>query len=443
MPEATRKPTKYPTPDTTTSERAILGDFLLWPELFSQCAPSLRPEMFTEPNCRVIFETMAELHAAGQTWTRPILAQTLAAKRPGPRLQEAVLELTEHECGIDWACARECQHLRDAWLIREAQRAGAELAKAWLPGMPACDVLAPSLANLEALGAQIARQPETSVQVVLQEILAELRSGKRTPSLPSGLPEFDRNVGGFLAGAFYVVGARPSCGKTAVGVSLAVKAAKAGAAVRFISTETTRKSLTFRIVAHATGHDAKDIRFGNVPLEELAEGIPLVPTGIDVVDSGLSIEELCTETRNWRKRQGGKLALVIVDYLEEVRPPAVKSGSREQEISKIVVALHELAKAADCAVVAMSQLRRAATEADEWEGPTMADLRYSGMIEQAADVIMLLWRRKAKDDGGDALKLWGKVDKNKLGGYEFRMPLILFKGQSMVAEDATAMQEGR
>ena len=83
-----------------------------------------------------------------------------------------------------------------------------------------------------------------------------------------------------------------------------------------------------------------------------------------------------------------KVQLILVDYLQLV---STTGGSREQEVSKVARALKNIAKELNVAVIALSQLNRGVGMRNNSK-PTMADLRESGEIEQAADIVALIYR---------------------------------------------------
>lgn len=111
------------------------------------------------------------------------------------------------------------------------------------------------------------------------------------------------------------------------------------------------------------------------------------------------------------KRTRG-LALVVIDYLQLMRPSAgTRPENRVLEISQITQGLKALAKEMEVPVLALSQLSRA-VESREDKRPQLSDLRESGTIEQDADCVMFIYRDEyyleqrmpkevAFDGGGD------------------------------------------
>ena len=103
----------------------------------------------------------------------------------------------------------------------------------------------------------------------------------------------------------------------------------------------------------------------------------------------LPISTLATRARRLKRQKG--LDMLVVDYLQLVRPASGRSDGRVQEVSEITQGLKAIAKELDIPVIALSQLSRKVEERDD-KRPQLADLRESGSIEQDADVVMFIFR---------------------------------------------------
>ena len=104
----------------------------------------------------------------------------------------------------------------------------------------------------------------------------------------------------------------------------------------------------------------------------------------------LSVGQLRTRARRLKRQQN--LGLIVVDYLQLMRPSAgFKSENRVQEVSDITRGLKAIAKELNVPVLALSQLSRAVEQRED-KRPQLADLRESGSIEQDADVVIFINR---------------------------------------------------
>ena len=207
-------------------------------------------------------------------------------------------------------------------------------------------------------------------------------------------------------------------GKTALATNIAFNAAKAyrpahgpdgridltraaedGAVIGFFSLEMSAEQLATRILAEESGTSSDKIRRGEVRREDFdkfvmaSQRLAAVPLYIDDTPA-LSVSALRTRARRLKRQQG--LGLIVIDYLQLMRPSAGGSRAienRVQEISEITRGLKAIAKELDVPVLALSQLSRAVEQRED-KRPMLADLRESGSIEQDADVVMFIFREE-------------------------------------------------
>ncbi len=127
-------------------------------------------------------------------------------------------------------------------------------------------------------------------------------------------------------------------------------------------------------------------------LIEAGDRLAQAPIYIDDTPA-LSVLELRAKSRRLKAERN--LGLILVDYLQLMRGRKEGFDSREQEISDISRSLKALAKELSVPVVALSQLNRKVEDRPGGDKrPMLSDLRESGAIEQDADVIMFIYRKK-------------------------------------------------
>ena len=180
-------------------------------------------------------------------------------------------------------------------------------------------------------------------------------------------------------GNLFIIGGRPSAGKTALSLQMACEQARKGYRVCYFSLETDPATLNARIIANRLAVPLADVKAKKVPqsdLDDLAE-LHKLP---------LFIRSASGKSVGWIKGQAKRMKAqaVFIDYLQLLADG--KASDRYQQITSISIALHELAQTTGILVVALAQLNRSAAHTL----PSVADLKESGQIEQDADAILLL-----------------------------------------------------
>ena len=212
--------------------------------------------------------------------------------------------------------------------------------------------------------------------------------------IPTGLKDLDKLLGGLQRSDLIILAGRPGMGKTSMGLSIALQAArKWSKRIAIFSLEMSDEQLVQRLLSAETGIDSQRLRLGQVHDNEWPVFIQatslLADTGIFIDDTpAISAMELRTKARRLEAEHG--LDMIIVDYMQLMRGDR-RSENRQQEISYISRSLKELARELNIPVMALSQLSRA-VESRHDKRPMLSDLRESGSIEQDADVVMFVYR---------------------------------------------------
>ncbi len=226
----------------------------------------------------------------------------------------------------------------------------------------------------------------------------------------TGFSDLDKLLGGLQRSDLVILAGRPSMGKTSLATNSAYNAARAcrtetdesgrkkvvdGAVVGFFSLEMSAEQLATRILSEASRVSSDRIRKGdlsNADFQRVVEAnqeLAQIPFFIDDTPA-LSVAQLRTRARRLKRQHD--LSLVVVDYLQLLRPSSTRaSDNRVQEISDITRGLKALAKELDLPVLALSQLSRAVEQRED-KRPQLSDLRESGSIEQDADVVAFIYR---------------------------------------------------
>ena len=212
--------------------------------------------------------------------------------------------------------------------------------------------------------------------------------------IASGFQAIDNFTGGWQETDLIIVGGASSMGKTSFALALAYNAAKYTKTPTVIfSYEMSAIQLLRRLSSMESGISNRYITNGTLNQTELAKihdsitEIESLPLSIDEGNI-TSLSYLVHRIKEYVKNKKAKL--IMVDYLQLVSSKS-KAGSREQEVSKVARTLKNLAKELNITVIALSQLNRGVGMRNNSK-PTLSDLRESGEIEQAADVVMLIYR---------------------------------------------------
>ena len=241
------------------------------------------------------------------------------------------------------------------------------------------------------------------------------RADGKTDAIPMGLADIDRLLsGGMRRGEVIVIGARPSMGKSAFMLTVARNVSHTGP-VLVCSMEDSDQMLVSRQVAAAGRVNLAHIRAPDKAPDSIwqsvEEGISAIrPLCLYLDDRpALTLHDVKRKALQVRRKHGD-LLLVIVDYLQLMDGDG---ETRAYELAAVARGLKRLAKEMGCVVMLLSQLSR---EADKLDGPPRIDhLAESGGIEQAADIIGLLWRehrRKPRPDNKHAAQIEFAKHKN-------------------------------
>lgn len=213
--------------------------------------------------------------------------------------------------------------------------------------------------------------------------------------LPSGISVLDKNLH-LSPGNLFIIGGRPSAGKTALSLQIACEQARRGLRVCYFSLETDPDTLTARIIANRLAVPLADVKAKTVPQSDL-------DSLADLHKLPLFIRSASGKGVGWIKAQAQRMKaqVIFIDYLQLLTTS--KAKDRYQQITSISIALHELAQTTGILVIALAQLNRNAAHTS----PSTADLKESGQLEQDADAILLL--------SGDEAKYQAILAKNKEG----------------------------
>lgn len=368
--------------------KVLLGAILIKPDLAPYALPNLEIEHFP-PDLQPEFAALSGL------WNAKGKLDAVAACARYPEQKTAILDCAQ-ECEAE--CIRITRENVENWT--QIIRKQAALTRFQSLALQAGSALT-TFADLPDLYSQMGEALTLDREEQDFKPIGELvdnyirRLDEKPLYIPTGIPVVDRYLN-LSPGNLFIIGGRPSAGKTALSLQIACEQARRGFRVCYFSLETDPDTLTARIIANRLAVPLADVKAKTVPqsdLDDLAE-LHKLP---------LYIRSASGKGAGWIKAQAQRMKaqVIFIDYLQLLT--ASKAKDRYQQITSISIALHELAQTTGILVVALAQLNRNAAHAS----PSTADLKESGQLEQDADAILLL--------SGDEAKYQAILAKNKEG----------------------------
>lgn len=281
--------------------------------------------------------------------------------------------------------------IQNKWEIRELMR----IADSVYYDGPS----APNAKTLkDRIGIQLAkaipqRYESQSIKDVCQ---GYLENADNNNVIPTGFYDYDTEFKGLPKKSLILLAGRPSMGKSTLGVNIATNAAKANHNVLILSIEmSAEEELAPKVLASEALVALSDIRDKNLSAEEVERIVSAqngLPDTLRIDDSpSLTLEQIRSKIVN-HEMKFGKLDMVVIDYIQRIKMGKT-SGKRHEDLEEIANTLKQYAKEFDIAMVVLSQLSRELEKRNP-PRPVLSDLKASGGLEEAADVVWLLYREE-------------------------------------------------
>lgn len=423
-------------PQACDMEEAVIGAILLESQSLDQVAKILTDECFYRDEHKKIFAACLKLHDNNSPID--ILTVTQELKKTGElELVGGPYYITRLTNRVVSSANAE-YHARivfQKYIAREMIRISGEIYnEAFTDTTDVFDLLekADNGFNQITKGV-IAGKEVTPVIAHTEDAIGDYKTRKaarkenRFTGVPTGLNLLNQKTGGFQKSDLIIIGARPSMGKTAVSLCVALNSGSPGL---IFSLEMSTKQLVDRMLISCADIPAHKFRDGT--LDDHDEGrlnagkkeLDGKPIYIDDT-AAITIRQIRAKARDAHKEN--KIEWIIVDYLQLCHVDSANNNyknNREQDLAQISGGLKALAKELDVPVIALSQLSRKCEERPD-KRPQLSDLRESGAIEQDADMVMLLFRPEfygMKNEKKDLIKGVGEIiiAKHRNGGLTYR-----------------------
>lgn len=389
-------------PHSVEAEQSVLGALLLQNDALDRIVGLVDQQDFYRADHRTIWRQTVALIDTGKPADVITVAEALDARNQlenmgGFAYLGALANNTPSAANI----RHYAQIVREKAMLRAlgAAAQAIEAAIADPDGRTPAEIAAEAETALSGFAADRGTSEPVTAAVAMAEALRHADdAANRQGGLETGIADLDSLTGGLVPGQLVIIAARPSVGKTAVGLAAARRVALAGFRAAFFSLEMGRQELAARLLATGARVPASCLRTGPDDGQWAALSKAIAAPGLDglLLDDRPAASVAYVRARCRRlKRQGG-LGLIVVDYLQLMTPSDTRA-SRTEQVGSLSRGLKALAKELGVPVIALAQLNRA-SEARADKRPQLSDLRDSGEIEQDADAVLLLSRASEEGD---------------------------------------------
>ena len=396
---------KQEMPKDLVAEKSILGSILLEPEGVINASDIITGDDFYLREHGIIFDTMLQMYNNKITLD-PV---TLQDKLRETNLPEEAFSDDKINSFVDVATTsmglkHHCNIVYEKAVRRRLIKAGEGIvSKAYGKG-DLEEILDTTEKSVFEIVQKRNTEDFTPISKVVMESLKNIEKAHNTDGtvtgIASGFTDLDYKTTGFQPSDLILLAARPSMGKTALALNIALHvAAVERKHVAIFSLEMSKEQLVKRLLSQESHVDSQKLRTGNLQDNEwaaLIEGAETVGKSLLAIDDtpGITVSELRSKCRKLQMEQG--LDMIIIDYLQ-LMSGSKKAESRQNEVSEISRSLKAIARELSVPILALSQLNRKAEERSDHR-PQLSDLRESGAIEQDADVVMFIDRERSENE---------------------------------------------
>lgn len=365
------------TPHDLAAEQRVLGALLIDRDAIFKVADLLRAEDFYQAKHQRVYRAAQALLERRER-IDPLTMQVELARNEmldqvgGPAYLRELAGSTPTAIDVE----RHARIVRDRSLLRRLLNAAKDIASDAY-SEPADVTLTLDRAEQrifslrdDAINAQL-RHIQLALMQNYDHITERMEHPFEVSGIPSGFREIDAYTEGFTRGDLVIIAARPSVGKTSLGLAIAHHVAKRGTGALIFSLEMDTKQIVARFLGLNSRTDLLALRTGNIRDTEAASALAGLPILIDDTP-GISIMELRTKARRAIAQAPGGLGIIVVDYLQLIRT-GEQEENRVQELATITRNLKSLARELDVTIIALSQLSRAAGDAGN--EPKLSTLR--------------------------------------------------------------------
>lgn len=429
-------------PTSTEAERSVLASILLNDENLTLVSDLLKSQDFYFRSHQIIYQAVIDLAQENKKIDLVVLQDHL---EKNGQLQDAggisyLMELQEDIPAIG-LIHQHSKIVKDKAILRDLiHSASGIITTCYDQDVDGIDeVLDAAEKKIFQISNKLAAPTFVQLDILLKRTfqhLAQVKTSREgVTGVSTGFETFDKMTSGMQRGDLLILAARPSMGKTALALNIALNAWHAGNSIGIFSLEMSSEQLVLRMLSAESQIPHQKIKNAMVSSEEWMEltntAARLAEAKIFIDDSpSLNIMELRAKARKLKAQ--ADIKLMVIDYLQLISSHQ-RHENRTQEISAISRSLKSLAKELEIPVLALSQLSRSLENRMD-KRPMLSDLRESGAIEQDGDVIFFIYRDVVYNPDTEhpdlAEVIIGKQRNGPTGSFHVR-----FKGEVTKFED--------
>lgn len=388
-------------PYSIEAEESLLGNIILYPDALRQTIDAgITAEDFYLEKHQSIFNIMSVMYENKQKVDTVSLSSKLKDFGVYDRIGglEYLMQLANTTISAS-NTAEYISIIRNKSLARKVIKVGEEISNDAYNGEVSVDEM---LENVERKVTEVTRSKTSNDFKRGEEVFADAirhieviqEAGSDVTGVKTQFTYLDKMTAGFQKGDLIIVAARPSMGKTALALNIALRSAEiTPGAIAIFSLEMPSEQVAIRILAAASEVPIQKLRTGNLNDQDWSKlnvAVQKLKRQNFYIDDtpGIKVSEMYAKARKLAQDQG--LYMIVVDYIQLIQATG-RSDSRQQEVSEISRRLKAMARELNVPLIALSQLSRSVEQRQD-KRPMLSDLRESGALEQDADLVLFLYR---------------------------------------------------
>ena len=380
----------------TLLEEDVISYLLEHPHLVKDASKIIDKGVFIDPLLKASFSSMEEFIVDGKAFTRYDIFRDLKSKESSLNIDSSkILKLLPKRT---FDLINVCVSLRDLDNKRQYNDIATQLASAINDGEEVATMQSIIENGLSGIVEGSKSSEIFHLGEVYDNVMVKLEANAgnvKFSGIDTGSRKLNYALGGWQEGMI-VVAARPSMGKTIVGLDFAKASAKAGKKVLFLSLEMPKESLMYRYISsEAPDYKYSDIKANRITQEDVQKiktsnarelkQLPIFFYDSDNRDINYLSMVLTTECRK------NKIDIVVIDYMQLIRDNQMRGQDDFSQVSSVSNKIQKLTRKLNIPIICLSQLSRGA-EGRSDKRPQLSDIRSSGNIEQDASVVIGLYR---------------------------------------------------